>query len=277
MKPDKYTPAMIKASSELSYLSFTPTCLNQVTVLSVDKVRGKIHGVDESCCAALSRGGLEGATHLVVRLMPDQVRWDRVVNQDYLSWLVGDSCISSYYLEDSVEEVLKSKSVVIRCDVPASLMMAAVQMFRYIWEFPEITKIWSKLVEVGVDKDHAFVVAHHIRCPEHPALSPHGVGNTNHHVFGSGIGVDVLDRFKTLSPFTKDELFSVRGKYSWIQNAWEGGTEEGSRTLYEELKDRCSSGTRKVSHAFGTSQVEASEDLYTQIKKAIDEITKEKS
>lgn len=79
---------------------------------------------------------------------------------EYYDWLLNESPVSHVFITKDAEQAIKDKLVVLDTANPRAVLMAACIMHRHVWEEIKIPKVWHDLVEAGVDKDGAFVLAH---------------------------------------------------------------------------------------------------------------------
>ena len=184
-------------------------------------------------------------------------------NKEYLNWLLTSSPLSHIYLTESVEELEELGSVVIDCNIPANLLIIAMQAFRYLWEFPFFINTWEKLVELGLDPDYAFVAVHLTSLKGELSLGANG--NSNHHIFSSSMSAKTLLHFKELSLDVKERSFSVACKYEGVQHTWSSS----GVSLYEALSSNVLKGKAEVNHAFGSSEVDKVDNPYEQLFKAV--------
>jgi hypothetical protein len=236
--------------------------LNEYTVYYSQK-----YSTTVSCiCGSKLRDMSEYAQYILMRLMPEggNIRYS-AYKVEYLDWLLKESPFSSYYTEESFEEAVALGGIAIRTDVPSNLMMNALQMIRYVWEFPEMVDNWAELVKAGLSPSDAFVCTHFISRSGEVTTS--GIGNDNHFVFDPvRFQIGALGLFESLEPEYREDAYRSTGTYEGIQITWVIG---GGGSLYEHLNKHCKWEVRKVKHAFGESKIKVNGSIYEQIAAAI--------
>lgn len=177
----------------------------------------------------------------------------------YLTWLLTDSPLSELYVTGSVEELLETGVCIVRCDVPANLMLVACQALRYSWEFPTMVDSWGKLVGEGMDKSHALYFCQLIRNTGGVSASWGGNSlNTNHFIFPTDVNLNALLDFNKKVYKLTESLYSETGTYDGVKHTWEMGC------LYDEVEGLIISGNKEVKHSFGGS-IKTTDNVFTKV------------
>lgn len=237
--------------------------LNFYSVIKEGESPFRDHGRDGGrvYCMARLRDVSGRPRFIVSKLMKGEV------SREYLNWLLGESSFSKYYLADSYEEVRELGGVVVRCDIPANLMMMALQLFRYSWEFPSLIGQWTELCKEGLEEHDALIAAHFMN---EGNASPRVGGATVHHIFDwTLVGTGILEDFKNLTPPNLEENYCDVGKYISIQGTWSKA--EGMR-LTVALAELIEEAGETISTIFGEVVVKRTEDGHKLMSRAIKEI-----
>lgn len=76
----------------------------------------------------------------------------------FLDWLINRSLWAPIFVTKDAEEGLK-EGLILNADVPANLLLGALQTSRHPWEFPTIIRFFVELVQAGMHEDLAWLFA----------------------------------------------------------------------------------------------------------------------
>lgn len=191
--------------------------------------------------------------------------------RNYLDWLLTESPFSDFYVTKSVAEVRKTGVCIVRCDIPANLMLAALVAFRHVWEFPSFIQAWQKLVERGVDKAHALVLSQWCSADAKGVVCfSGGRHNSNHFIFGYTCPATTLQTFKNADWPIEEANYSEVVKYEGLQYTW--GEWHHTNNLHSAMVNHLTFTT--VVGGFG-SQSRMLKQPYKQIAKALNLVLEE--
>lgn len=124
-----------------------------------------------------------------------------LITREYYKWLLNESPVKDVFITKDVDQAFEDKYLLLSTEHPRNVLMTACIMSRYIWEETKVPRPWWDMVESGIDKDGAFVLAHIINHPyigeaEHRVSISNASGNINHTIFDFEIFHGTLTNFK---------------------------------------------------------------------------------
>lgn len=133
---------------------------------------------------------------------------EKDLQKKYYHWMMNESPLSQVFITKDVDQVFEDKLVLLDTEQPRNTIMAACMMHRAIWEEIKVPRVWSDLVDAGLDKDGAFFLAHfiYIGYEDYKELGEKIVPisgrsiNNNHNIFGGFLYKRTLTNFKNHKP-----------------------------------------------------------------------------
>lgn len=187
----------------------------------------------------------------------------------YLDWLFKDSPLADFYLTDSAEEFIVVGCAVVRCDIPANLLLISLQAIRYTWEFPDLTEHWYNLVKLGVKGSHALVLCQSFNTRGGKVSWGTNSFNNNHFMFSTCASFDTLHHFTNKQWQLEEELYSEANTYKGVQHTWkEGGVVE---CLRGAITANIVTKTTEVKSPFG-GELKVVDNAYEQVVNALNKL-----
>lgn len=141
----------------------------------------------------------------------------------YYDWLLNRSPFSDVFISSDSKQVLDDEFLLLGCQHPRNVVVAACIAHRYLWEETKVVPVWASLVDAGMDEDGAFVLAHTISIPYNYVNNLEDVlaslciegQNSNHTVFGGLLYKTCLTNFRAhkMSQINKEPYTKTKSKH----------------------------------------------------------------
>lgn len=146
------------------------------------------------CHAGLSYPKCNMPLAIVTQIMGQNCTKPNAVT--YYNWLFNESPMSEVFISKDAEQTIEDGFIILNTESPMNVTIGACIMTRHLWETSELIEKWSDLVEAGVNKDGAFVLAHAIyREGRGYACISTRCENSNHTIFGGNLYSSALTNF----------------------------------------------------------------------------------
>ena len=202
-------------------------------VLDDGEVKKPVHN---QCFGATREERNLGAKFIVSRIQQKGAMHNDEHHADvikYYDWLFNVSPYSSVFITKSGEEAVKSKWMVINCEVPSNLMMSALQASRIPWEYHSTMWVLNDLTEAGVEPNLAFLIGMHMRGGEfRKGSADWSAGESEHRCLDVGkLDEKAIKAFINSAPVNCNDLYSKETEYAIphrVNSLWGSG---GAGTL----------------------------------------------
>ena len=158
----------------------------------------------------------------------------------YLKWMLNESAWAPVFLTKNPKNVFKmGASYDVTC--PARYVVQGAILIRYIAEYPDIPRMWNKMMQYEVDPHIALVLAHALQelCPDSFRIEKNRAGS-GHHAFDiRSIGIAQIRRMVNKKPisFKRIKPFSLSQKYRGLSQVWGKFTTIGIQEWPKEKKE----------------------------------------
>lgn len=118
----------------------------------------------------------------------------------YMDWILNRSPWTSIFRTRSAKVAI-DKGIICRVDKPSNFIVGGLMAIRYIYESPQIVRLFGELVAGGVDENTAMIVAQYSSCDEErKTFSMSSYGPAGHSSFEHQFSYTTMHNFINCKP-----------------------------------------------------------------------------